>query len=338
MKKRIVASILSLVMILTLTVGCGGSGETATGGNVDAKDLKIAILLPSSQTDGGWGQLGAEAFQKAVDQYGCTGTIVEAGTADKMKTEAENLANEGYQIVFGHGGQYAKPFEEINKENPDTLFVTAGGNVLAENQIYAEFVLEQMTYIEGAMAAKMSESGTIGMVIGGKFPAYEKTSRAFEMGAKSVNPDIVVKLGVTNKAEDLGEGYELTMSQINAGADVVCSNANQATLGSIRAAKENNVKFFGVVSDASKEAPDQVVASATQNFSALFPTVIDKYLAGDIKEESVKIGVEEGGIKWVWNDSVKAQLPEDVVSIYEDLTAKIDSGEIKVPGENEGTY
>ena len=355
MKKRLFLGLLVCILLLS-TFGCGQA--PAAGGDAGTKaavttaavassagtgkegmklsDLKIAMLLPSSPTDGGWGQAGAAAINNAKQELGCKTAIVEAGTADLMKSEAENLAEEGYNIIFGHGGQYAAPFAEISSKYPKTLFITNGGNVVKDNQMPAEFVLEQLTYIEGAMAAKLSKTGVAGLVIGGDFPAYKKTSRAFELGAKSVKPDMKVLLGVTKDASDMNEAYEITMSQINKGADIVFSNANQATLGSIKAAKEKGVYIFGAVSDAAKEAPDLVVASAVQNFNGMCTTIAKKYLDGSLKSGAIKIGVDEGGIAWVWNDKVKAKIPTDVVAMYDDLYSKIKSGAIHVPGENEG--
>ena len=63
MKKWLVC--LLVAMIVFSSVGCGGKGDTETKKVTEAKDLKIAMLLPSSPTDGGWGQIGATALNNA---------------------------------------------------------------------------------------------------------------------------------------------------------------------------------------------------------------------------------------------------------------------------------
>ncbi|MEI7885557.1 MAG: BMP family ABC transporter substrate-binding protein, partial [Clostridia bacterium] len=282
--KKLLAALLVIVMMFGL-VACGSSTPAATGETTpaavdttpaavtpvvkEAKDLKIALLVPSSPTDGGWGQVGAEAVKVAGDKYGCTISIIEAGTADKMKSEAEALGDEGYDIIFGHGGQYAAPFGEIAANYPDTFFVTAGGNVVSKNQFPVLASAERYAYVEGAIAAKLTKTNKMGCVVGGDFPSYTKTSRGFTLGAQSVNPAIVVTTTVLTVG-DMNEAYESTMSQINAGADVVWSNANQATLGSAKAATEKGVYFFGMVSDMSKDAPTVCVASVTQDFKVIY--------------------------------------------------------------------
>lgn len=338
MKKRLV-----FVVLITLTAaafmfagGQNDGSEMVDPTKMEASELKIAVLLPSSPTDGGWGQVGSSGLINAGKEFGFEPVIIEAGTADLMKVEAETLAQEGFNIIFGHGGQYASPFKEISGLYPNTIFITAGGDVVTDNQMVAEFVVERLTYIQGVMAGMLTKTNKIGAVVGGGFPSYTKTSRGFELGAKSVNPDIEFLFGITQNASDMNEGYELTLAQINAGADIVWSNANQATQGSVAAARETGTYIFGTVMDIQKEAPDQAICTVSQFFDVLYTDSVEKYLAGELKGGILEIGVESGGIAWVWNEQVKAKLPADVVSKYEELLPKIQSGEIYVPSESEG--
>jgi basic membrane lipoprotein Med (substrate-binding protein (PBP1-ABC) superfamily) len=328
---RIIGKTLMIAVALCASVSLVAEGE-----DKKPSELKIAVLLPSSPTDGGWGQVGATGLKEAAKQFGFKPVIIEAGTADLMKREAESLAQDGYDLIFGHGGQYASPFSEISGTYPKTYFITAGGNITTPNQAVAMFALEQLNYIQGVMAAKLSKTGKLGTVIGGSYPAFAKSSRAFELGAKSVNPKIEVLSGVTQNAADMNEGYELTLAQIKAGADIVWANANQASQGSVKAARETNTYIFGTIMDIQKEAPNQVIATAEQNFNVIYTEVIKRYLAGTLKGEFINIGVPEKGIFWTWNEQVKKKLPADVVKQYDLLLPKIQSGAIHVPGENEG--
>lgn len=337
MKKKFLVYLLVAALFVGL-VGCGGSGgdSNSDSGDVAKEDLKVAILIPSSPTDGGWGQVGADGLKYVAKELGIEPVIIEAATADLMKTEAEALAADGFNVIFGHGGQYASPFDEISDDYPDTLFITAGGNIIKDNQMPMGFTLEQLTYIQGVIGASITKTNKLGAVIGGDFPAYAKTSRAFELGAKSVNPDIEVMVGITQDSSDMNEGYELTMAQIRAGADVLFANANQASQGCINAAKETDTYIFGAVSDIQNEAPDQVISSAYQDFGPAMLSVVENYLAGNLEPGIIDIGVPEGGIGWAWNEKVKAELPEEVVGLYEETLEKILSGEIHVPNEQEG--
>jgi basic membrane protein A len=335
MKK--VLALLLVIMMLASVVGCAGGDEGATK-VTEPEDLKMATLLPSSPTDGGWGQTGASAINAAKDYFNCEAVIVEAGTADLMKSEAVNLAEEGFHIIIGHGGQYAAPFAEISADYPNTYFFTAGGDIVTENQMPVEFMVEELTYIMGAMAANISQTGVVGLTVGGEYPSYTKTSRGFELGAKATDPDIEVLFAVTQDSSDMNEAYEIAMAQIDAGADIIWTNANQASLGSIQAAKERGVYVFGMVQDQKAEAPDLVIASVVQDFNGFAIAIGERYLAGSLSGETIKIRaeVDTDSLYWAWNDAVKDTLPADIMGLYDELLPQIQSGEIYVPGETEG--
>ena len=315
-------------------VSAAPASDAPAAGVPAAAALKVALLIPGPPTDGAWCQGGAEALQAVQEDMGFKLSIVEAATADVMKSEAEALADDGYNFVFGHGGQYATPFAEIADEYPDTMFVTMGGAEIKDNLFPMLSTLEQLTYVQGAIAAKLSETGKMGLVLGGSFPAYTKTSRAFELGAKSVNPDAEVMITILTNV-DLNEAYESTLSQINAGADVIWANANQATYGSLKAAQEKGVYYFGAPSNMNADAPEIVVCSVTQDFHKTYAAVVQRYLDGTIKPEAQSIGLAEDAIAFVWNEELKATLPEDVQNTYDELAPKLISGEIHVPGELE---
>ncbi len=52
--------------------------------------------------------------------------------------------------------------------------------------------------------------------------------------------------------EDVNLAYEATLAQIKRGADVVFANADQASMGSIKATVDENVWCFGESTDKSK--------------------------------------------------------------------------------------
>ena len=51
----------------------------------------------------------------------------------------------------------------------------------------------------------------------------------------------------------------------------------------------------------------------------------------------MSLGLKEGGVKLLFtnNDELLKQIPDDVMSTIADLTAKVESGEIKVPSNEE---
>lgn len=338
--------LLSMILIATLVfalVACAPAPDatpdvtppdnTAPVDTADPEEpLKFAVLLPSSPNDGAWGQSGAEAAQFAADGLGAELSIIEAGTADVMKSEAEALADAGYKIIFGHGAQYCSPFAEISGEYPDVYFITTGGNIVTDNQFPIQIATEQGAYIQGVIAAKLSKTGKLGSISGGDYPSYMKTCIAFELGAKSVNPDIEVMTTVLNDSNDLNEAYEVAMSHISSGADFVSSNANASSLGAVKAAKENGYYYCGV--DVTlEEDPEVMLNNVDVTMGQAWLNVAQRCIEGTAEAEIQVIGLAEGAVAFVWNEELRKTLPEDVRDIADEYIQKITSGEIVVPGE-----
>ncbi|MBT9683792.1 BMP family protein [Pseudoflavonifractor sp. MCC625] len=345
--RKIAATVLSLCLLMSLfacsskpieeTAPNNSANQNQTsqgGGGGDVSSLKVATLVPGSVTDGGFCQLGAEATQAVADQLGCEAVTIEASTADKMKTEAETLAEEGYDIIFGHGGQYASPFAEISGDYPDTWFITVGGTEVTENQFPLNITFEESTYVAGVVAGMMTQSNKIGMLVGGDFPSYTKTTRAMELGAKSVNDAIECMFAVLTNI-DMNEAYETSTNQINSGADVIFSNANEGSLGSIKAAVDNDIYCIGALADYSMEAPENCLLSCICDYNIAYVAAVEAVAEGIEKSDFMFIGMSDGAVRLVWNEALKGQIPQEVIDAADDTIEKIKSGEIDVPNEYE---
>lgn len=301
---------------------------------VDPASVRIGILIPGSPTDGGFCQQGAEAGN-ALKALGYEVAVVEAATAEEIKSEAENMAADGYQVVFGHGAQSTSPIAEISGEYPDTYFVTLGGEVVTDNQFPVCVCAEESCYVLGIVAAMMSKTGTISYTLGGDFPSYVKYTNAMKLGARSVNPDIKT-LGAVLSSTNASECYETTMSQIKQGADFVFGNCNEGQLGAIKAAEESEgVYILGCLGDFSATSPDKVVANMVCDYSVGYVQAVEAILSGNAPKEIMMQTIATGCVGFTWNENMKDTLPQEVVDAAEQALEDIRSGKIDVPNEYE---
>lgn len=280
---------------------CGGGGEGAPAGSSGTpereSEIKIGILIPGSPTDGGFSQQATEAGALLEERFDCHVAVVEAATADAIKSEGETMAAEGYKIVFGHGGQCSTPLAEISQDYPDTWFVTTGGTEIRENQFHACLCLEQSTYVAGVIAGLMTKSNVIGCSVGGDFPAYTKTTNGFKLGAESVNPDVEVLFAVLSST-DTTEAYETTTNQIQMGADFIYSNTNEGQGGAIKA--------------------------------------VEAILSGEMGEpEIMYLDMSNESVSSEWNEALKKEIPQEVLDKVDETIQAIADGAIHVPNEYE---
>lgn len=340
--KNISAVVLSGALLLG-AAGCSGGGAKppvpspgTSAAQPSPSDVKIGILIPGSPTDGGFSQQAAEAGKLLETEFGYQVSVIEAGTADTIRNEGETMAAEGYKIVFGHGGQCSSPLAEISDSYPDTWFVTTGGTEIRANQFPASLCLEESTYVAGVIAGMMSKSGVIAYTLGGDYPAYTKTTYAFELGAKSVRPDIKV-LDAVLSSPDANEAYETTLSQIKLGADFIISNSNEGQSGAMKAVNESEgVYAFGCLGDFAPLAPEHVIANANGAWSKAFVQATQAILNGEITDPEIMfLTMSNDSVSLDWNEALKDTIPEEVVQAAEQTIQDIRDGKIDVPNEYE---
>ncbi len=353
--KKALSLILAILMVSALAA-CGGTAESTAesaaatseaatseaaaeeGGEeaaAEGGDVQIGILIPGSPTDGGFSQSAAEAGRYLEDTYGYSVAVVEAGTSELIKQEGEIMAEDGYDIVFGHGGQCAAPFAEFVADYPDTMFYTVGGDIVSDNQVPLIICLEEGMYVAGVVSAMMDGIDGIGITLGGDYPSYTKTTTGFALGAVSVNPDIDVQQAVLS-SPDSNEAYETTLNQIQNGADVILSNSNEGQAGALKAVSESEGTYaIGCLGDFTSQAPEQVIMNVFGDYTVMYEDATQRALAGEMPAEIQFYTMESGAVYYEWNTAVEETLSEEILAAAADTEAAIIAGDLDVPNEFE---
>ena len=334
--KKLLSLLLSGALLLG-AAGCSNSGGSGSGGSDG--EIKVGVLLSGPPTDGGYCQQGADGVRAIQEKYGLDDSQVSiidsVTTAETARQEAEAMANDGYTVIFGQGGEFASYFEEIAQDYPDTWFVTNGGDVVGENQFPMCMSTEEGGYVCGVIAGMMTQSNQLGTIAGSDYPSFTKPNVGFALGAKSVNPDVSVTQVVLSSM-NTNEAYETAMSQIQAGADFIFPNANEGNTGAIKAVDETDGAYtFGVFGDYNSASPTKVVGTMQPDTNAAYVAVFDAIMNGEAKGEIMYLGMAEGIVNFTWNEEVKATMPEDVVTAVDDTIEQIKAGEIDIPNEYE---
>lgn len=324
---------LSAVMGVAL-VGCSGgdSGTTKTEAGGDkgtaTTEFKVGLVTPGPVSDSGWNALAFDGL-KAIETDLSAQVVNQEATGTKARDAMRTYAQQGYNLVFGHGFEYNSIAMEIAPDFPDTVFVTSSGGGSAKNVGAFRFNLEQGCYVAGFMAAKMSKTGTIAAVAIPDIPSIDSTLKAYEAGAKAANPNIKVITVRFASDGDVAGAKRATESAIDQGADFVIHQANAAAQGVFDACKERKVNAIGTNANQNDNASGVVVASAIivakPAFLALAKEVKDKTYVGSIR----LVGMQEDAIDFVVKDGFT--VPEALKAEIEQLKADIKSGKVVVP-------
>lgn len=306
------------------------SGCQQGGGPGGEKPFRVALLTPGPISDGGWNASAYDGLQLIKKELGAEISNVQTGTPSEFVQGFRDYAEQGYDLVFGHGFEFQDPAMQVGKEFPNTAFVVSSGSVHAANVASMTFHLDQATYLAGIVAASLSKSGRAGCVGGIKLPVIRTTFDGFAAGAKSVKSDFVVAEAYTGSFEDVAAAKAATDALIAQGADFVLQNADAAGLGVFQAAGAKGVLAFGTNRDQSDVAPETVLASATISIPKAFLQVArevkDKKFTGRVLEEDLASGV----IGFVVNPKLADRIPVDVQKRVADAQQQIESGALKV--------
>lgn len=264
-----------------------------------AKDnIKVALVLPGPVTDGTFNSAAAQGIKQAQEKYPNIQVSIRENTSVAESQEAlASYARDGYDVVIGHGFQFADPAKRIHKRYPKTWFIinTAKASE-APNLASFDNRWGDAGYIAGAVAGLLTKSGTIGNIPAIPVPTIQEYDEGFAMGAKRVKPDVKVVSAYVGSFTDIAKAKEITSSMIDGGADVVSGIGNENVLGTLQAAKEKGALMIGTAFDAAEMAPDTIVTTALINFYVNIDMAIGKVIDGSIEPKNYLLGLNDNGI------------------------------------------
>ncbi|MGB2965172.1 MAG: BMP family ABC transporter substrate-binding protein, partial [Anaerolineales bacterium] len=89
--------------------------------------MKVAVVFPGVIDDQSWNQFGFEGLKRAEAEADLEIAYSEDVTPDEQVETFRNYAAEGYDMIIGHGGEYADAISEVAAEYPDIWFGDTNG-------------------------------------------------------------------------------------------------------------------------------------------------------------------------------------------------------------------
>ena len=118
----------------------------------------------------------------------------------------------------------------------------------------------------------------------------------FRKGAKSVKPDIEVKVVYIKGMEDAAEAKEAALSLIAGGADFIFGKLNAGHAGLVQAAKEKNVFVSGRSFGHTEIAPDRVLTNIIEKWGDMYAAAAEASRTGKAGGQYMVYGFKsEGG-------------------------------------------
>ncbi len=327
--------IIALLAALALLAAACGSDEAATDdtGAASSDEFTVAVVAPSAANDLAFTQ----SMHDALERLKSDGTISDFAVSENMFVVEDagaalrGYAEDGFDLVIGHGSQYGSLLQEIAPDFPDTAFVwgTAADTFGEPNISAYSAAADQGGYVLGVMAALLSESGQIGIVGPLEVGDAKLYIDGFKAGAEATTADIAVNVNYIESFSDTALAAEAATSFIGAGADVLTGSA-QMTAGAIGVAGNEGVLWFGTQSAQTQLAPDVVVANQVYHWEGILTDLIGNIKSGTMGGQSYDLTLENGGLVIEYNDGYS--LPDEVKAAAEAAIAGISDGSLNSMG------
>ena len=342
-----------ILLVLVLVAGCtaatpapAGEAEATAAPAEEAaapaeeaapatEPFRIALVLPSTTNDLAWSQAMYDGILAAQANLGGESALELAVSENMFQvTDAalaiRDYAAEGYDLVIGHGAQFGEPLFEVAADFPETSFAwgtttNTGADKGLENVFAYEANAQEGAYVNGVIAAMLTEANNIGIV--GPVEAGDAVLyiTGFKDGVAATNPDAQVNVIFTGSFGDTALAAETANTLISNGADVLTGTAQQVA-GAIGVAKDKGVPWLSNDSDQSSLAPETVVASQAYRWEATVEDMIASHNSGVLGNKVYKLTLENGGLEVVFNPGFA--LPDDVKAAADAAIAGIIDGSI----------
>lgn len=314
-----------LALALGLGVGAANAEEVTS----------IAVLVPEQGTDYGWNQQGVDAARAVAEAYGLEFMPAEGLGYGDVRPTLRELAEDGASLMIAHASGYNTAAPEIAAETGVPVAIVDSPDKLKPGLV-ADYTLSghEGAYLAGVMAAELTRTGTVGIVVSGEPPSWNSQSAGFAQGVRAGNPEVNIIYAVIGPAAyaDVAGGRRVTESVIAAGADIIFGQGNGSSFGMIEAVENNEatdggpVWFIDVIGDKSSLDQGHLLTSVMWNMVPVYSAMVEDLKKGDFGKKRYKISLSDDSVALLKTDHIPAETWTEIM----DLRGKIVDGSLVV--------
>lgn len=363
MKKKLMAILLGVSMVSAVLSACGGSASTATtaakaattaaaskaagttaaaaattaaaskaagttaaAANTSGKKYKIAMVLDSSVSDGGWGASCYQAMLDAAKEKGWETAYTDNVKQSDYATSFTDYCDQGYNLIFAPGNQYSDAVSQVAEEYPDIDFCLLNGIIETKNITSVMPDAKQIGYLAGALAGLLSKSNSIGFIGGMELDTTKSKLECYTKAAQKVNPSIKVQSAYAGSFSDTAKGKEIASTMISSqNVDVLFGDASAVDAGAREACKSAGKCIdIGQPGDLGKAEDTVIACSVVTDNAALVKQCMDDVESGKYGSKTVSGNLQNGCLSiGTFSTSL---VPADIQKKYAEYVDQIKAG------------
>lgn len=320
--KKVILSLLILVMFIAVM-------PTMAQDDV----FRVAAVAPSATNDLAFSQSMYDALLAVQEEMGGEEAFefeFQEGTfiVDDAAVALRDWASSGdFDLIIAHGSQFGSVVEELAAEFPEISFAWGTDeNTFGLDNVYAYTAAsEEGGYVNGVLAANMTETGVVGVVGPIEVGDAKLYVDGFVEGVAAVDPEITVNVVYIESFGDVPLATEAAETHIANGADILTGTA-QMVVGPIAIAIENEALWFGTQSSQDELSEEIGVAFQVYKWDVVLMDIIANMEDGVLGGESYTITLENEGI--VMEFDADMELSEELTELAEETITAIIDGDI----------
>ena len=333
--KKIFAVVLALVLCLSV-FACAASA--------DVSNVNLGVILLHDE-DSTYDLNFINGVYEAVESLGLTEDqlIIKRNIPESNECyeAALDLVDEGCTIIFADSFGHETFMLQAAKECPDVEFCHATGT-MAHTEKLANFhnafaAIYEGRYLAGIAAGmKLNELKQNGQLKGevpmmgyvGAFTYAEVISgyTSFYLGAKSVCPDVQMKVQFTGSWYDEKEEKTAAEALINAGCDLISQHAD--SMGAPTACENAGIPNVSYNGSTIESCPNTFIVSSRINWAPYFEYIVNQQAAGEAIATDWTGTIATGSV--VLTDINTKAAAAGTVEAIEAAKTALENGEIKV--------
>ena len=306
------------------------------GSSASAVELKaLAIMMPEEPTDYGWNQQGFDAAKAVAAKYHLKFTPATGLGYGDVRAQLRELADDGASLIIAHGAGYNTAAPEIGAEKHVPVAIVDRPKDSKPGAV-ADYTLSghQGAYLAGVLAARMTQTKTVGIVVTGEPPSWNSQSAAFAQGVHAADPAVRIVYAVIGPAaySDAAGGRRVTESVIGAGADVIFGQGDGASFGMLQAVETRKstgggkLWFIDVIGDKTPIDKGNLLSSVVWNLVPVYSAMIEDLKANKFGTHAYPIQLADDSVRLLHSKHI----PDKVWAEVDAVRTQIIDGKLKV--------
>ena len=290
-------------------------------GSVSADPVKAAFVYIGPTGDHGWTfshDQGAKYVKEKMGDDVIITTVESVEENSDSERVITSLARKN-DIIFTTSFGYMNPTIKVAKRYPNVKFEHATGYMREDNVSVYSARFYEGRHVIGKIAGRMTKNNVIGYIASFPIPEVIRGINSAYLAAKSVNPDVTMKIVWVYTWYDPGKEADAANALIAQGADILMQHTDSTAPMTV--AEEKGIHAFGQASDMREWGMNAQLTGIIDDWGPYYLDRVQAVKDGTWESVDVFDGVKQGMVKFApMNQNMPIDVKNEAMKAIIDLS------------------